>query len=119
MLTHEMTALARGIATAADGRIAAMAKLTKSGHAEHAARQASMSRLRRTQRAELGAIRPGLAKRDATRAAGTRSALRAITADRAGAHAAWHDLITSLAGKRLAAASTARKATATPAAPSE
>ena len=58
MLTHEMTALARGIATATDARIAAMAKLTKSGRAEHTARQAAMARLRRTQRAELGALKP-------------------------------------------------------------
>jgi hypothetical protein len=118
MLTQEMNALAREIATAQDARMAAMAKLRKSSRAERDARMAAMAKLRRVLRAELGRVRPELAKSEAARAAGVKTWIRTATADRVGAHEAWRDLTVTLHGKRVAAAASAKKP-ATPVAPVE
>jgi len=144
MLTQEMNALAHEIAMATDVRLAAMAKLRKSSRTERDARMAAMSRLRRALRAELARQRRQLASQDverraaarrlhvelarnrrelakseAARAAGVKTRMRAITADRVGAHGAWRDLTVTLHGKRVAAAASARKPAAAPAAPAE
>ena len=112
MLTQEMNALAREIATAQDARLAATAKLRKSGRAERDARNAAMAKVRKSLRVELGRVRPNLARGEAARAASVRTWLGAVSADRAGAHAAWRDMTVSLQGKRVAAATSAKKAAA-------
>lgn len=117
MLTQEMNALAREIATAHDARMAAMAKLRKSSRTERDARMAAMSRLRKALHAELAKIRPELAKTEAARAAGVKTWMRTITADRVGAHEAWRDLTVTMHGKRVAAAASAKKPAAAPAEP--
>ena len=115
MLTQEMNALAREITGAQDARTAAMARLHKSSRAERDARNAAMAKLRRSLRVELGRVRPNLARGEAARAASVRTWLGAVSADRAGAHAAWRDMTVSLQGKRAAAAASAKKtATAAP-----
>lgn len=113
MLTQEMNVLTREIATGNDARMAALAHLRKSGRAERDARMAAMAHLRKALRAEFAKIRPGLARSEAARAADVKARLRAITADRAGAHEAWRNLTVTLHGKRVAAAASARKPTAT------
>ena len=114
MLTQEMNALARQIATATDGRNAAMAKLRKSGRAERDARTAAMAKLRTTLRTKLGKVRPELARHDATRVTSARTWLRVTAADRAGAHKAWQDLTATLHGKRVSTATTAPKVATAP-----
>ncbi len=137
MLTQEMNALVHEIAAAQDARLAATARLRKSGRAKRDARNAAMSRLRKTLRAdltrsrrhlagqeadrrmaalrlraELGRFRADLARGEATRVASVRTWLGTVSADRAGAHAAWRDMTVSLQGKRVAAATSAKKAAA-------
>ena len=112
MLTQEMNALVHEIAAAQDARLAATARLRKSGRAQRDARNAAMAKVRKSLRVELGRVRPNLARGEAARAASVRTWLGAVSADRAGAHAAWRDMTVSLQGKRVAAATSAKKAAA-------
>lgn len=89
MLTQDMNALVRGIPSAYDARMAAMAKLRKST---------------RERQAQARRMRAELAKSEAARAAGVKSWMRTVTADRVGAHDAWQALTVTMHGKRVAAA---------------
>ncbi len=115
MLTQEMNALAREITSAQDARLAATARLRKSGRAERDARLATRARLRKSLRADLGRVRPNLARGEAARATQVKAWLGAVTADHAGARKLWQDMTVSLGAKRAAAAKPAPKAAATPA----